>query len=271
MVAEAKRKKRNRQRVIVKPRAPEGDYTIYYTPRSRNVKTGDMPQAWMGKDREETAESCRASGCPLLHSSKGGEGNKQADLRDCYAWNGTPHFAFLKMLKKVDELKKAEDTIGLRKYTLEGALENRAFSSRYVRFTQIGDPSVIGEAQMQSIVATIAKHNKDFCGPNNGIKIIGFIHGWRQAPHWKPYLMASVDSLEEADEAIDAGWRPAVHLPEGEYGKSVKTPKGRSILLCPHSLQGEHKRKMTPDCNACGWCSVENTQFQFGIALVSHT
>ena len=236
------------------------------TAKSRNTKTGDIPTVWIAgdtgdhkQDKAVTAASCKCSGCPLLPESKGGSGVPEG-RRPCYAWQGQVQIALITILKAA--AKKP------RNYSLWNALVNSATSARYVRMTAIGDPSVLNKEQKEEMVSIISSFNDEYCGASNKMRLIGYIHGWRLAPWWKKHLMASVDSLEEADVAISKGWRPAVTLPaDAGKQKSVKTPAGNTIVICPHLVEG---KKRVPSCNECGWCSVENTEYKFGIGFPTH-
>ena len=260
--------KRDRRIKEIIPRIPEL-FTYYVTATSRNTKTGNIPTVWIAgdsgdpdTDKQETAASCACSGCPLLPKHKGGEGVPE-DRLPCYAWQGQVSIA-------LGTIIKAAKRKGRKHYSLWNALKNSASSARYVRMTAIGDPSALNRRQKEEMTDTIQQYNEQYCGPKNQYRLIGYIHGWRLAPWWKDRLMASCDTLEEADKAIAKGWRPAVTVPSGTKGKSVKTPAGNTLLICPH-LTEDAKEKRVPDCNDCGWCSVERTEYrQFGIAFPSH-
>jgi hypothetical protein len=88
-------------------------------------------------------------------------------------------------------------------------------------------------------------------------------HFWStKGSHLLGLTMASVDSLAEADAAVDAGWRAAItirsHKAPGSRkpqlkqtpewtGQNYTTPKGREVVLCPAQVGRR-------DCNTCGLC-----------------
>ena len=231
-------------------------YTYYVTAKSRNGKTGNIPTVWIAgntgcasTDKAVSAGSCKSSGCPLLPKSKGGP--VPTGQRGCYAWSGQVSGALSAILKAKDKSK----------YKLKTALKNSHRKARYLRMSAIGDPSVLSRQQRDEIVGTLEAFNKEYCALSTGFRIIGYIHGWRLAPWWKGYLMASTDSLDEADKAIEKGWRTAVTLPADTEGRVVKTPKGNKIYVCPHLVKGVDKRTVN-DCNECGWCSVQDERFK---------
>jgi hypothetical protein len=80
--------------------------------------------------------------------------------------------------------------------------------------------------------------------------------------HLKGLSMASCDTFEDADKAVDEGWRVAVTITSRKApgsnkpqlrkvpewtGQEYTTPKGRSIVLCPAQVGRR-------DCNSCGLC-----------------
>jgi len=241
-------------------------YTYYVTSKSNNGKTGNIPTVWVAgktgchdKDKAITAGSCKQSGCPLLPISKGGDG-VPTGRRACYAWSGQVSGALTAILKAKDKTK----------YRLKKALHNTHRRARYLRMSAIGDPSVLTRQQRDEIVDTLEAFNKENCALSTGFRIIGYIHGWRFAPWWKGYLLASTDSLEESDKAIEKGWRTAVTLPADTKGRVVKTPKGHKVYICPHLVAGVDKRTVK-DCNDCGWCSVQDERFKnMHIGFPSH-
>jgi len=81
----------------------------------------------------------------------------------------------------------------------------------------------------------------------------GYTHAWRMISplklnHDSLTFNASCDSLEQVDEAIDAGWSATVTLEHMEAPDHViKTPKGRRVVVCPEQTSG------TP-CSKCKLC-----------------
>ncbi len=65
--------------------------TSLATPTTKNIKTGNVPTIAIGATREESLDSCRAVGCPMLHKKHGGQGGGGEPL--CYSQNGTPSFS----------------------------------------------------------------------------------------------------------------------------------------------------------------------------------
>lgn len=210
--------------------------------RVKNKKTGDMPTLYQGATPTETAASCIEADCPLLPVSAGGTAEK-GDVR-CYAWAGTPRMG----LAAAQRSRAAG-----KKYSLTAALENRSPKARAIRLAAIGDPVSLGRVRMRKI-ADMADQA--------GLALIAYTHAWRHARWLRPYAVASCDTPEQADEAVDAGWRAAVVLTDDflsdgrrvfarSGGKKSRTPGGKPILICPaQQLPG----RVT--CNQCRLCDA---------------
>ena len=139
-------------------------------------------------------------------------------------------------------------------------------TARYIRIAVGGDPSEMTRKTVEGIVSQVKKF-----GMKGALGYTHFFDG--KGAHLKGLVMASVDSLTDADRAVDAGWRAAVtlpfkvkgvklkkfaHLPEwgGPIGdttgpKDFVTPKGRRIVVCP-----AQRPELRKDCNTCGLCDA---------------
>ena len=264
-------KTKRKGRLVIKPVRKGTRIPFYLTAESGNTKTGNVPTMWIGGNREQVARSCKDSGCPMLPIEKGGtfdvDAEKKNGRQPCYAWSGTVQMGGQSMWKAIKR-------VGEIAYSTKEALKRSAFSARVVRVTAWGDVVSLSDKQAKGFIDDLAEHNAEYRNSKSLLRIIGYTHGWRQEHverWWKSRLMASVHSLEEADEAFDAGWRPAVEMDfESDPGKVVVTPKGKKLLVCPHLLSEEHARKITPDCNDCKWCVVEQNDATFGIVFPNH-
>ena len=227
------------------------DYAV--TPRSSNVKTGNMPTLWVGTTKEDAIESCRKSNCALLPKRFGGKDGRissKLKLKPCYAWQGSVKMAAQSIYRSF--------ATNPHKYAIEEALKKSVRSATVIRITGIGDPSALDEEQAQEITAA-AQHHK--------MKLYGFTAGWRFAKWWRGKLMASTFTLEEADEALDDGWRAATVLPHDFVGEGPKkntftTPKGRKGVVCPYIMGA----RLT--CTTCKLCVAEKNGPIIG--FVSH-
>jgi hypothetical protein len=238
---------------------------VNWTPTSKNIKTGNIPQAMIGNSVESCVESCRLSKCKFLPKKFGGDNG--GDELPCYAWQGTGKMALWAVIKakrrlkeKLEEItskeskgqaltrkEKSQKRECLTRYTLKHALHNAWKGAKIVRLSAIGDPGVISTKEADDIKIQVSKE---------GMGICGYLHSWRQSKassNWKGHLMASCDNLEQADEAIDKGWRVSVVLPVDFEGKGKKknrfvTPKGRKGIICPALIEA------SITCNTCRLC-----------------
>lgn len=196
-------------------------FTVLWTARSRNRKTGDVPTAWVGASQAEARESC--SGCPLLDDGR------------CYSWSGATQLAAGSARKNAERQP--------HRYTMAAALAARVASARMVRVTGLGDIGRSGRALADSIVAEAARV---------GLAVVGYTHHWREAgvaAAWRGRLMASTERLEDADRAVREGWRASVVVP-ADYPRLSKTPEGRAVVVCPEQATG----RVT--CNECRLCDA---------------
>ena len=183
-----------------------------------NSKTGNIPTGYIGGTVEEAWDTCNATGCPLLHNGQ------------CYAWNGTPHLVMIRMTRH-----------DMSYYpSLEEALPYASPDAEWVRLGALGDPFGIALERIRTMRRVLSTYG--FRG------ILGYTHAWRNAKHLIGQLMASCDSLKEADEAIDMGWRATAVLPMRAPRKGVFTPKGRRVVGCPAQTHDN------VTCNSCGLC-----------------
>ena len=213
---------------------------MLWRPESRNKKTGNIPQGYVGKTKAETEASC--DGCKMRRKNpETGEGG------GCYYWQGQTQGAHQSM--RVRSQRHPHE------YTLSYALANARRAARYVRAAVGGDPNIFTRSRV------LSWHNAIKSSGMKGILISN--HFWAtKGAHLKGLTMASVDSTDEADQAVDAGWRAAVtitsHKAPGSNkpqlrktpewsGQEYTTPKGRQIVLCPAQVGRR-------DCNTCGLC-----------------
>ena len=213
---------------------------MLWRPESRNKKTGNIPQGYVGKTKAETEASC--DGCKMRRKTpETGEGG------GCCYWQGQTQGAHQSM--RVRSQRHPHE------YTLSYALANARRAARYVRAAVGGAPTIFTRSRV------LSWHNAIKSSGRQGMLI--YNHFWStKGAHLKGLTMASVDSTDEADQAVDAGWRAAVtitsHKAPGSNkpqlrktpewsGQEYTTPKGRQIVLCPAQVGRR-------DCNTCGLC-----------------
>lgn len=108
------------------------------------------------------------------------------------------------------------------------------FTGRSVRFGSYGDPAFMPEWVVREIAA-VAK------------RWTGYTHQWRNpANAWlRGFVMASCDSLQDAQDAITAGWR---HFRVSPYGDTAKL---QNEISCPASQEAGKRTT----CDQCGLCN----------------
>ena len=67
----------------------------------------------------------------------------------------------------------------------------------------------------------------------------------------------SCETLASVDTAMEAGLPAVVVLPSATTGKTVKTPQGRTVVVCPAQLRDE-------SCVSCGLCAQKGRSFAIG-------
>lgn len=187
--------------------------TAIWTVSTRNQKTGVIPTQYVGATRDETWASCE--GCALRPDADGG----------CYAWAGNSCRGANSVQKAYANGKPGD---------LATVLERTPRSAKCVRFGAIGDPSRVDRSALYADVE-LAR--------SEGFKVLGYTHHWKQEP-WngrlKDTLLASCETLEQAEEARSKGWLVTVAGPESVDG----------MVTCPHYKRPEIQ------CNRCGLCDV---------------
>lgn len=201
---------------------------MLWVPTSKNTKTGNIPQGYVGQTRELTQESC--CGCPLK--------------KKCYYWSGSAQMGHGAMRRG---LANGKD------YSYTHAIQNAAKTAQYVRAAVGGDPNVFSRAQIE------AWRNEALTAGFKGLLIYTHFPDTK-ASHLKGLAMASCDDMTEVDRLIEKGWRVALtlpyrtdttkkhkHLPIYE-GQELFTPAGHRIVVCPAQTHDNIT------CNDCGLC-----------------
>lgn len=215
-----------------------GDPGAVAVPRSENTKTGDVIQVIIGRTMRDTVASC--VGCRLLPRATSRrfqleESREEEAGPACYAHAG-------RVSQAAASARRTED---LRARDIFDAVDHREARGLpiIVRDGMIGDPGARPEEALREEDA--------FVRSRGGI-IIRYTHHWERRPDLRESSLASVDSLEEADRAIDSGWFVAAVLREEDRDrKMVYTPAGRPIIVCPHGRCGI-------TCAECRLCSLQH-------------
>jgi hypothetical protein len=213
---------------------------MIWTARSKNTKTGDIPQGNVGQTIEKAKASCE--GCPILSK--------------CYHWTGSSQLGHISMTKGY--VKRGPEA-----YTLEAALAKAARSAKYARGAVGGDPNVFSKETVKGWFKAV----KDA-----GLKgLLLYTHFAKtKGAHLKGLAMASCN-IDEADELVELGWRAAAILPFKaprlsavktamlkdipEYPHDpklvrIRTKEGRPVIVCPAQYD------VRTTCNDCGLCDA---------------
>lgn len=202
-------------------------------PMTENRKTGNVPTVAVG-----TPEARRAScdGCPLRPKVEGGDGR-------CYARgaSGRVEMGLNNGHKAEAQGRRVSYLRGRNGYV--AALEARALSARIVRFGASGDPAIWPMALWAVLRAEAVARE---------LVPIGYTHQWRkpEAAHLRGQLMASCDTEQDVQDALAAGWFPALIVPIDHAGRAFDLSAiGARGVVCPAQQPGS-----TVTCNTCRLC-----------------
>jgi len=234
-----------------------GEESIQYAAKSQNVKTGPIPTQWIGATREESEDTCRV--CPLWARNV------------CYSQDGSPRLGHSALLKKVRQ--------GVDR-GIDQAITNAHEDAEFVRFGSIGDPGSIRPEVYDA-------HEKRF--REEGMGVISYTHHWflPHATFLKGKALASADNMQDVVDAVDAGWRVAVHVDAHDAvfnGKTIQEVHQGTISRLP--VQGEGGRYESRSikyflcpaqrtnnkttCNDCGLCDATKPMKYNVIVFVEH-
>ena len=68
-------------------------------------------------------------------------------------------------------------------------------------------------------------------------------------------VMASCHTWEDAEQAVEEGWRAAVHIPSLDHIKGI-SEQGSSYFLCPHDRMKQEGKEQIITCNDCRMCDA---------------
>lgn len=194
------------------------------TTGSKNRKTGPMTQVWILRSDVAPIQAAYSGEdesicgtCP--HRYQPGSGLAPSRPRTCYV-----------------DVSRAPQSV-FRTYragryrTIDAVTVSRMGP---VRIGAYGDPGALPLAIVAALASGAHGHT-------------GYTHRWRERPDLAPYLMASVDSAAERDQAHAAGWRTfrvrAQHAPHlARVGSTV------GEIQCVEATRGIQ-------CADCGLCN----------------
>jgi len=192
---------------------------IATTRKSKNTKTGNMVQVWILHRNISPIDAVKQGKDAVICFDCKHRGNGFAK-RTCYVNLRSPQ-AIWKAYRRG------------RYPFLATASYSAVFSDRKIRFGAYGEPVRIP----LPIVDALTRVAKGWTG---------YTHQWRRAEFqaYRAYVMASVDSESEAQEAVRMGWR---YFRVREHGARLLPGE----INCPASDECGHKTT----CERCGLCN----------------
>jgi hypothetical protein len=184
---------------------------------SRNVKTGAMVQTYIIRPDMSPLDAVRSGSDVSICGNCKHRGNGDGEERSCYVTlvHG-PRVVYDALVRGIypDALPEAVAHV---------------VAGRMVRLGTYGDPAAVPLFVWQALVAHAAGHT-------------GYSHQWRTLTEaWSRLVMASVDSVEEMDEAHAEGWRT--------FRVGAEAVRGVEIN-CPASAEAG-ERTQCIDCLLC--------------------
>jgi hypothetical protein len=205
---------------------------VVVTMKSANRKTGNMPQVWILRKDMTPVEAVKS-------------GDDEAICGKC-PHRGTT--CYVNVGQAPQAVFRTYRNGGYQKVSLDKA--SILFSKRQVRLGAYGDPA----AYPVEISAAIAKEAKGNTG---------YTHQWRTCDQrLKRYVMASVDSPEEAALAQSRGWRTF-------RVRSEDDPIEQGEISCPASDEAG-KKTTCADCLLCSGDMSDRSRKIPSISIIVH-
>lgn len=210
--------------------------------------------------------------CPLKKRLKAASNRTGKGMRPCYADSGFTGFS----VRRLERLAKGWGATALAKR--EAELIDASFDGGPVPPGAPGHPRDLRLHVSGDIVEPIAAVYLSRAAGNwrarGGGRVFTYTHSWRkiQRRHWGKHIsvLASVESLPDAGEALKQGYAPALlvaHHPADGRAYDVFPPLGRAIRVVPCPAE---TRKRT--CTECGLClgNVDLVKMRTAIAFSAH-
>jgi hypothetical protein len=212
--------------------------------RTANSKTGDMVQTWILRSDVNPVEAIHTGqdasicgDCPfrgVVEQTEQGAVNRR---RSCYV---AVHQAPLAVYR----------AYRAGRYVSFCRAEHLAlFADRFLRLGSYGEP-VAAPLRVWSPLLRVASGST------------GYTHQWRNGRYWRlrRFLMASVESLDDARRAWQCGWRTFRCAPTG-------TLPARGEFRCPASAEQQHRLT----CERCAACNgAQNTPGRASAMIWAH-
>jgi hypothetical protein len=198
---------------------------------SGNSKTGDMAQIWILREDVEPHVALR-------------DGRDEAICGTCRhrsLASGGSGACYVVVFRGPLSVWRAYRRSGAKPFDLE------VLRGRKIRFGAYGDPAAAPFEIWESMAEVAAG-------------VTGYTHAWRNCdPRFQRYCMASVDTLEEREEARKLGYRAFVVRPRG-------APKPKGLVMCPASDEAGN----LTTCSECLQCGGTSNSRRADITIEAH-
>lgn len=167
----------------------------------------------------------------------------------CYAQVGYVGFHMRRLEKKTENMK-AYDII--RKEAREIAAHGPSAGGKALRL------HISGDAKTEKTANLLRDAAKKWNG-----KVFTYTHAWRDVPRdaWGSVsVLASVENLRQASEAIDAGYTPAVTVATHPADGKAYYENGVKVIPCPQQTKGV-------TCENCKLCMNDSMLYRQGAAI----
>ena len=191
------------------------------TLKSKNSKTGDMVQTWILREDVSPLDAIQSGADASICGNCAHRGRK-GKKRTCYVDIGKSPSSVWSAYHRGQYIDLSDDP----------DTAAHLINGRIVRMGAYGDPAMVPVKQWRMLLAAAGGRT-------------GYTHAWRRmwAQALRPYVMASVDSVQEQDIARAMGWRTFRVRAETE-------PLESNEFACPASPEGG-ERMQCIDCQAC--------------------
>jgi hypothetical protein len=199
--------------------------------RTANSKTGDMVQTWILRSDVNPLEAIHTGNdvsicgnCPLRGMLETRQRRTVNRRRACYVNVHQAPLAVYRAYRRG------------RYEPFNSAQHLELFQGRMLRLGSYGEPVAAPYGLWLPLVRVASGHT-------------GYTHQWADGRFWRfrAFLMASVETLDDAREAQSLGWRTFRSAPKGEL-------PARGEFHCPASAEKGHRLT----CELCGACNGAN-------------
>lgn len=208
--------------------------------QSVNVKTGRVIQVWILRSDMSPMEAIRAGADDAICGDCKFRGDGHGYGRTCYVTPWHAPQAVYRTLPRYPTLA-VDDAAG-------------RVLGWVVRLGAYGDPAAVPFLVWAEFLAHV--HGW-----------MGYTHAWRTCdPRMRELFMASVDSVDEQQEATRLGWRTFRVAEREEVVRIARAPLRGDDVVCPASLEGGNRAT----CETCSLCCGTWKGAQRSVVIAAH-